>query len=218
LTVVGAKSRDFKDYLNWIASAIEWLLPFVAYLIRRHYIQQRLDSDPTALPETVATYSKLNSDELEKRLSQEHERAKALDEKTFKMTLSLALGMTILGSAVAVLVKDLGDAPVAIVMQWGVSITLFYILAGGFLALTSLATLPTYGYSTGFKAEVKTASAPIDIYVDALLRQEAVNQIRQLRNEAAFQSLRNGSIVFAFVLLLYFLVWGHLVQNARFWI
>lgn len=38
-----------------------------------------------ALPDTLACYRKLPSGELEKRIVEEHERAKLLDEKTFKI-------------------------------------------------------------------------------------------------------------------------------------
>jgi hypothetical protein len=78
----------------------------------------------------------------------------------------------------------------------------------------SLRTLPTFGYGTGFKIDSKTADAPAEVYVDALLRQEKANQIRQVRNEAAFQALRNGFFLFGIVLILYLLVLTGMIHTS----
>lgn len=88
-------------------------------------------------------------------------------------------------------------------MRWGVIFSAGYIFIGGYVALRGFATLETFGYGTDFKIQIKTGADPVQVYVDALLRQEKANQIRQIRNEATFQSLRNGFILFSIVLLVF---------------
>lgn len=170
--------------------------------------------NPPASSDTLGRYRTLVVPDLEKRILEEHERAKLLDEKTFKMTLSLALGLTILGSVTAVLLRDVGQSTIATLMRSGVTLSILYIFIGGFIALTSLATLPTFGYGTGFKVEANTTAAPVEVYVDALLRQETANQIRQVRNEAAFQALRNGFVLFGIVLILYLLTLTGIIRTG----
>ena len=69
-------------------------------------------------------------------------------------------------------------------------IAVFYILAGGFIALNGLRPLPSFGYGTQIlllpSRQRRTALA------DALARQELMNQTRHIRNEASYQSLRKG--------------------------
>jgi hypothetical protein len=172
-----------------------------------------MNSDnPPAPPDTLANYRELAVSDLEKSILEEHERSKLLDEKTFKMTLSLALGLTILGSVTAVLLRNVGESTIATLMRFGLALSIFYIFVGGSIALSSLRTLPTFGYGTGLKIDVKRANAPVEVYIDALLRQEKANQIRQVRNEAAFQALRNGFVLFGIVLILYFLVLAGIIH------
>jgi hypothetical protein len=117
-----------------------------------------------------------------------------------------------LGSVTAVLLRNVGESTIATLMRFGLALSIFYIFVGGSIALSSLRTLPTFGYGTGFKIDVKRANAPVEVYIDALLRQEKANQIRQVRNEAAFQALRNGFVLFGIVLILYFLVLAGIIH------
>lgn len=196
-----------------VARAGEELFPFITYFINWTHLQATMNSDnPPAPPDTLANYRELAVSDLEKSILEEHERSKLLDEKTFKMTLSLALGLTILGSVTAVLLRNVGESTIATLMRFGLALSIFYIFVGGSIALSSLRTLPTFGYGTGFKIDVKRANAPVEVYIDALLRQEKANQIRQVRNEAAFQALRNGFVLFGIVLILYFLVLAGIIH------
>ncbi|HEV2899548.1 MAG TPA: hypothetical protein VGX71_17285 [Pseudaminobacter sp.] len=78
---------------------------------------------------------------------------------------------------------------------------LFYVLSSGFVALGAVRTLPSFGYGTQFLLQLQ-AGAPNAI-ADALARQELMNNIRHLRNETAYQALRNGLILLFAALLLF---------------
>lgn len=193
----------------------EEVFPFVTYLVSWRRLRELMNGEnPPASPDTLASYRNLGTSDLEKRLTEEHERAKSLDEKTFKMTFSLALGLTILGSVTAVLLGNIGESTIAALMRFGITLSILYIFFGGSIALSSLRTLPTFGYGTGFRIAAKAASTPGELYVEALLRQEKANQIRQVRNEAAFQALRNGFVLFGIVLILYLLVLTGVIHKA----
>jgi hypothetical protein len=159
-------------------------------------------ADTPASLEAFLHYGSLSTEQLEKRLAEEHERAKLLDEKTSKMTLAFTLGLGILGAA-GTLVRSLGQSTIISVLQCGIVLSAIYILTAGFLALAAFRTFPLFGYGTEFLVAIKDAAEPKQIYLDCLFRQEKANQIRQIRNEAAFQSLRNGFVIFAVVLIVY---------------
>jgi hypothetical protein len=207
--VADVPSRMWQPKARQIAArGTEELLPFLVYFINKKHLWATMFED--ALPgnsEVADQYRRLTAEDLGKRIAEEHERARLLDEKTSKMTLFLALGLTILGSVVAVLLRDVGASPIAVAMKYGLLVSILFVFIGGYIALTSLGTMPTFGYGTAFCVKAKTAAAPTEVVLDALLRQETANQIRQVRNEAAFQSLRNGCFVFAVVLILYLFTW-----------
>lgn len=199
-------SDKWRRRLQRIAGAVEPLLPFITYVIYKRELRAKmLGENPPAPPDTLTVYRKLTAEELKNQIFEEHERARMLDDKTSKMTLSLGLGLAILGSVAAVLLKELGTSGIAVFMVWVLAVSVIFILIGGFIALTSLRTMPTYGYGTEFKVKAKTADPSVEVYVDALLRQEKANQIRQVRNEAAIQTLQIGFVLFVIVLFLYFL-------------
>jgi hypothetical protein len=154
--------------------------------------------------EIVSFYRLLPEDQLRERILEERDRAKSLDEKTSHMTLAFTLALAVVGAAAA-LVKGLTPSASIVLINIGIIISAIYILLGGCLALAGLRTLPQFGYGTGFRIAVKEASDLRHVYVDHLLRQEKANQLRQIRNEAAFQSLRNGFVVFVVVLIIYLL-------------
>ena len=81
------------------------------------------------------------------------------------------------------------------------SISVFYVMIGGLLGVAAATrTLPTFGIGMGFKAKRANESVAMRPYLlaEALACQERMNQIRVIRNEAAFMSIRNG---FLFVLI-----------------
>ena len=74
-----------------------------------------------------------------------------------------------------------------------------YMLSAGIVALGAFKTLPTYGYGTDHLLKQKDIR---DVYLaQTLYSQERINIIRQLRNEAAYQSLRNGFVILLLVFI-----------------
>ena len=113
-----------------------------------------------------------------------------MDEKTFKLTLSLSVGLTVLGSTAAFLTKVISSATIQTLLTIVIGIGLSYVLAAGFVALGALRTFPTYGYGTQFLLQQRENTETV--LADALARQETMNNIRHLRNETAYAALRNG--------------------------
>lgn len=169
---------------------IEELFPYPFYWVRKREQLKRIGSQSLgAANGPKADYHKLSEKELTDRISEERERAKAMDDKTFKMTLSLTLGMTVLGSTASLLVRNVPFVSIQVAIAILAALSIFYSLSAGLIALGALKTLPSYGYGTEFLLEAKEDKAVI---VESLASQEGMNLIRHLRNECTYQSLRNG--------------------------
>src|SRR4051794_24323048 len=82
---------------------LEEIAPILYFLVNARRLRKR-EKDP-ALLATAAfrEYAALTAEQADTRLDEERTRAEALDEKTFKLTLSLAVGMTLLGTGLTVL-------------------------------------------------------------------------------------------------------------------
>lgn len=191
-----------------LSRAAEELFIFPHYFRNVMRLQRRSESaDILSRPE-FANYSTLTADELDERLRQEHSRASMLDDKTFKLTISLSVGLTVLGSVAALVIKAVAQPLVHLLLAAIVCVALVYLLLAGFVALGALRTRRTYGYGTHFLLLRRQSDAP-NVAADALARQELVNTIRHLRNEAAYQALRNGLFLLFAGLLLFALAIGY---------
>jgi hypothetical protein len=178
----------------------EELFPFPHYLARARRQRRRSESPDILKEPGYAEYGSLPAEQLMERLKEERARAVALDDKTFKLTLSLSVGLTVLGSTAAVLVRAVSAPTMQATLTVIIGVALFYVLSAGFVAIGALRTLPSFGYGTAFLQQ-QQAGAPNAI-ADALARQEIMNSIRHLRNETAYQAMRNGLVLlFAGVLL-----------------
>lgn len=145
-------------------------------------------------------YKTLSSEELETRLKEEHERGKNIDEKTIKFSVTISIAVTILGSAGSVILKSLSEPNLVFYASTFVAASVIYTISGGLLALSALKTLPTYGFGTLFLLKKKESN---EVVVSSLVSQEKVNIVRQLRNESAYQCLRNGFLLLLPALLIY---------------
>jgi hypothetical protein len=88
-----------------ISRALEELVPIIFLYTRDRRLKKR-ETDPTILnnPSFVG-YGGLTVEQADERLKEERTRAAALDEKTFKLTLSLAIGLTVVGTAITALIE-----------------------------------------------------------------------------------------------------------------
>jgi hypothetical protein len=194
--------------MTYLKRVIEEFLPFFVY-IRRSAKKKRLEEILPADDATLLGYGRLNVDDLRKRLEERHKDAAFLDEKTFKMTLALALALTFLGTSVTALVKEIGSPVGKLAVASLVSASILYILFGGIIALGAMKSQKTYGKATTAGTETPGELA------EALRKQELSNVRRHLRNEASFQSLRNGLclLIVAIVVFVFFYIRG-LLNNG----
>lgn len=186
----------------------EEILPFSTFLCRAHEKWCLVNkSDDILQEEKFKKYSKIDIEKLKERLVEERERASSMDEKTFKLTLSLSIALAILGSTSITLTKFILHPYANKLFIILISISIFFFTISGFIAINSVKTLPMYGRGTEM---ILTGSDKSQKYLaEYLAKNEEINQIRHLRNESAYQSLRNGFILFigAIILFVYSLVW-----------
>ena len=71
-----------------------------------------------------------------------------MDEKTFKLTLSFSVGVTIVGLASSSLVDTVSGVTLQVILALFLGLGTLFVLAAAFLALGALRTLPAYGYGT----------------------------------------------------------------------
>lgn len=129
---------------------------------------------------------------VESRLKEEHLRSKLIDDKTSKFNLGLSLCLTIIGVAATTIAKLLPDHELKPLIIAFLSISSLYMLIGGLVSLYAFKLMPTYGYGSWFEY-LKSRNERVEI-IKALIGQEKVNLIKQVRNEVAFQCLRNGFV------------------------
>lgn len=188
-----------------ISRTFEEIFPFVHYVKRKNRLRQRGESSGILSCQAFTGYNTLLVEQLKDRLKEERERAQGTDEKTFKLTLSLSVGLTVLGSTAASLITVVSCVTVQIILTIIIGFGLFFVLAAGFVALGALRTAPSYGYGTQFLLKLKEQENTQTVLAAALARQETMNTIRHLRNETAYQALRNG-LLLLFAGILIFLV------------
>lgn len=192
-----------------ISRIFEEVFPFFSYRRNRSRLEERLASSNILNLEMFVDYKKLSPEQLTRRLDDEHQRASSMDEKTFKMALSLSIGLTILGFTTAFITKSEFDGTILIVLLIPIALGLFYLLVAGYMALGALRTLPKYGYGTEFVLKKSQESTrEVEILAEALACQECMNIIRHLRNETAYQSLRNGFCLFYTWILIFVVIFG----------
>ncbi len=169
-----------------LSRTTEELLPFIYYLARARRHRLRCEKADILKDPAFANYGSLSSDQLNGRLKEERARASATDDKTFRLTLSLSVGLTVLGSSAALVIGAATLPSVKIALAIIIGLALFYVMSAGFVAIGALRTLPSYGYGTQFLLQQQKGST--DVLAEALARQEIMNTIRHLRNETAFMA------------------------------
>lgn len=187
--------------MNWLR-IFEEVLPVATYAFRRKKLVRLADAaDLVKQRPAYQVYNKISIDGLKERIAEEQLRSTALDEKTFKMTLALTVGLTVVGTVFAVLLTAAGAGWLAKTLAWLVWLSVFYTFTSGFLALGGLRTERSFGYGT--PPQLLSDKARKAFYADALPRQELMNQVRHLRNEASYQSMRNGFILLFLAMALF---------------
>ena len=188
--------------LSYISRIAEELFPFIYCLVHSRRLLRRCVVKNILNYKDFSDYETLSKNQLKHRLNEEHQRASTLDEKTFKLTLSLTVALTVLGSIAALVIKVISSATVQVTLTMLFGFGLFYALAAGLTAIGALRTQPSYGNGTRFLLEQQREQGSQRVLADALARQETMNIVRHLRNETAYQALRNGLLMlFAGILI-----------------
>ncbi len=175
----------------WISRIFEEVIPFIPYWVHSRRKRQQAECKNILDQQNFTEYRELSEQQIMCRLMEERQRASAMDEKTFKLSLSLSVGLTFLGLAATFLIKVIGYATVQIILTIFIGLGVLYALSAGYVAVGALRTLPSYGYGTGFLLQHQKQTQEC-LLAEALARQETMNIIRHLRNETAYQALRNG--------------------------
>jgi hypothetical protein len=178
---------------------LEEFFPFIFFMINKHKTLHRIQREPPFRGK-LFEYSSLSVEKLSSRLAEEHERAVKIDEKTSKFTLGLSVSLTILVTFSGALVKLLPASGInwLVILLCGFS-SIFMMIAG-IVSLGALKTLPKYGYGTQHLLMAEKNGACH--LAGELILQEDINTLRHLRNETAYQCLRNGFIILLIALIL----------------
>ena len=184
-----------------ITRIAEELLPFAYYYFGSARRLRKRSMNPEILAERqFAEHADLPNKVLERRLKEEHQRAAALDDKTLRVSFFLSSGFSVLGLGLAVLgssefiAKTVSSlVPPFLLTLIFVTSTLYFLLSG-FLALGAMRTYQLYGYGTAHELE-RYRKALKPLLAKRLAQQEVLNQLRHCRNEAVFQTTRNGIIL-----------------------
>ena len=135
----------------------EEIAPWGFFSVVAQRQEQRCKCKDLLKAEAYQDYTKLSEEDLERRLTQEHERGDALDDKTVKLTLSIAgglsvlgLGLTVLGTTTSALdqAKELAVSTNYVTPAVAVSV-LHFIGASG-MALGALRPQPRHGFGTQY--------------------------------------------------------------------
>ena len=184
---------------------IEEPFPFVSYLVYSHCQRKRSESGEILSEKEFANYIDLPEKKIEERLKEEHQRASTIDEKTSKLTLSFSIALTFVGAAIVFLKTTVFpvamETKFSVLMNCLICFGLFYCVIAGLVALGALRTERLHGYGTPLL--LKQDRPMNEKLAESLARQEIVNIVRHLRNEAAFQSLRNGLLLFIVAIVMF---------------
>lgn len=189
--------------LNYIK---EFLFPF--FIIWK-FEQKIVPKADCASIDKHSHYFDIDYSIIANRLAEEHTRAQGIDEKTSKFTLGLSLCLTVLGVSATTIAKLLPVHFLKPIILIFLSFSSIYMLCGGIISLGSFKLMPKYGYGTLFeqkKLENKKLAT-----VRALVGQENINLVKQVRNEVAYLCIRTGLV---FLLLALMLVSFTLSQQA----
>lgn len=185
---------------------IEELFPFGHYFVFYERLKREVKSPNILKDKGMENYCSLSRKQLKKRLKEEHRRPLIIDQKTFRLIISLSFEFTVLSSAAALLWEAELRGAVPTALKIIILTGLFYILLAGFVALGSMRTFPLYGYGTEFLLQQQGNGQRV--LAKALVRQQIMNNLRHLRNETVYMALRNvfllilaGAIIFAATLL-----------------
>lgn len=180
-------------------NVMQQVLPFLEYWRVKRRLDERRASASILERDEYSEYAQLSPDELDGRLSEEHERTEKLEDKTFRLSFAITFGLAIFGVGSGLTIGDgLGiDGPTLWVLVSLVVGAAIYFWSAALLAAGALESVSMYGIGTYrlLLAKDKTEHELAVIYAKELASQELVNLNRHNRNNATYMSLRNGMLL-----------------------
>ncbi|KZM45004.1 hypothetical protein OA92_03870 [Marinomonas sp. SBI22] len=198
--------------IQFLKQLLSTLFPFIyLYGLEKRKLAEAND----CLAEANSFFYDLDRSVVESRLKEEHLRSKLIDDKTSKFNLGLSLCLTIIGVAATTVAKLLPDHELKPLIIAFLSIASLFMLIGGLVSLSAFKLMPTYGYGSRFEY-LKSRNERVET-TKALIGQENVNLIKQVRNEVAYQCLRNGfvSLFIALIVISYTSVLNAYVTSPK---
>lgn len=177
------------------------VLPIIPYCRKQRCQQHLLHDEEILNRKEYSQFTKIALGDLQMRLNQEDERASAINEKTYKMGLSLSLALTIIGYAFTELPDQISYSVAKIFISTSIIVGVLYFVLAGLTALGAIRTEPTYGSTTQILLLGKKKKQ--QCLAKCLAQSEVMNSIRHLRNEAVFQNLRIGHYLFLSAIVLF---------------
>ena len=183
---------------------IQEVLPF---LHLKGIYDKKLQDIDKVLNDKYSYYFELEGEVISSRLKEEHQRSQKIDDKTSKFTLGLSICLTVLGVSATVVAKLLPAHELKYLVVVFLSICSLYMLLGGIISLGAFKLMPTYGYGTLYEYR-KSRNGKSEV-VKALIGQENMNLVKQVRNQVAYLCIRNGFIMLLISLLILSLILTH---------
>lgn len=181
---------------------VKTVVPHMAFNAAEHQIGKAMDALRAGAAELPAGYDSLEQSDLESRISEEHDRAREMDEKTTKLTASPSAALALLGFAVPVALREIHSFEVDVAIAALSVLLACYLLDALYLVLGAVRTVERFGYGTDDLVERRLHSdESLRARLALNLRlQELANLRRHNRNAAAFATL-NGAFAIAIALL-----------------
>lgn len=182
-----------------VRDVVQHVFPFFAYWVVKRRLDERRASDSILERSEYSGYARLSPDELDGRLSEEHERTERLEDKTFRLSFALTFGLAIFGLGSGLTIDrglEVGQPVLWVLIGLGTT-SAIYFWAAALLAAGALESVTMYGLGTARRLLAKDMEdEPLALlYARELACQELVNLNRHNRNNATYMSLRNGLVL-----------------------
>src|SRR3972149_3947041 len=132
---ISIRNQLFYKIISKIKVLIEEIFPFLFFYLRKSKLTKEVNANTLTHDKS---YDQLSEDDLKLRITQEHERSKRLDDKTFKMTLAISFSLTIFGSTASLLIKEMPNFELRIVVAFFSTLSICYSMVAGFTAIGAL--------------------------------------------------------------------------------
>ena len=186
------------------------MLPLLGVWTAQRRLQKKinkLETDegaPESVNEGYGDWFLLGVPKLDELLQSEDARAKKLEEKAGKITVVIAVALTIGSTFAKVVIDGVPDGSVKAIAQGALLVSMAFIVLGGFWALFSgMSAKAQRGYGPTWEVELLRAKAtPKRPRVEALVLFELQNIMRNNDIAGALGCVRNGVVFFAIAMVL----------------